>query len=62
MRFLAVLGSGTRWNHSVGPPQPAGSTNALSTVESSSRSLPNAAAQNSPSTSASAQSKVTDLM
>ncbi len=61
MRFFAVLPSGTRWNHSVGPPQPGGSTNALSGVEASSTSDPRAAAQNVARRTASAASNVTDL-
>ena len=31
-RFLAALASGTRWNHRLGPPHPAGSTQARSGV------------------------------
>ncbi len=62
MRFFAVLPSGTRANHMLGPPQPGASTNALSDVDSSSTSVPSAAAQNRASTSASALSNVTDLM
>ena len=38
--FLAVLGSGTRANQRLGPPQPGASTNALSDVDSSSTSSP----------------------
>ena len=35
-RFLATFASGTRWNHRLGPPHPAGSTHARSGVLSSS--------------------------
>ena len=45
----------------LGPPQPGGSTYALSDVDSSSTSLPSAAAQKRAATRASAQSNVTDL-
>src|SRR5215470_2164371 len=62
MRFLAVLGSGTRMNQMFGPPQPAASTNALSAVDSSSTSDPKTAAQNLASASASAASNVTVLI
>src|SRR5215470_15496955 len=62
MRFLAVLGSGTRMNQMFGPPQPAASTNALSAVDSSSTSDPKAAAQNVASASASVASNETDLI
>src|SRR5690348_16750150 len=62
MRFLAVLGSGTRVNQMLGPPHPAASTNALSRVDSSSTSDPNTAAQNVASASASAASKETVLI
>ncbi len=59
---MAAFGSGTCWNHMFGPPHPAASTYDFSEVESSSRSVPSAAAQNRPTTIASAQSKVTDLI
>ncbi len=60
-RFLAVFGSGTRRNHRLGPPQPAGSTQARSAVLSSSTFEPRAAAQNAASARASVQSNVTDF-
>lgn len=60
--FFAALGSGTRMNHMLGPPQPAASTYALAAEDSSSTSEPSAAAQNRAATSASAQSNVTVLI
>src|SRR3984893_1406382 len=61
-RFLAVLGSGTWLNQMLGPPQPAASTKALPSVESSSTSDPRTAAQNRASAGASAASNDTDLI
>src|SRR6185437_9202012 len=61
-RFLAILASGTRTNHMFGPPQPAASTKARSGADSSSTSVPSAAAQNRATRSASAQSQVTVLI
>jgi hypothetical protein len=49
-------------NQIFGPPQPAASTNAFATVESSSTSEPKTAAQNLASAGASAASKETDLI
>lgn len=53
---------GTALNQMLGPPQPGASTKARSAVESSSTFDPRAAAQNSASRKASAQSKVSVLM
>lgn len=62
LAILAVFGSGTRLNHMFGPPQPGASTYALSDVDSSSTSVPSAAAQKFATTRASAQSNVTVLI